>query len=102
MKGLKYIIGLLIFLLAFTSDAQTAEEPGLIEKFKIKSAERKARRSAKAAYKELERNYKQRQHDHYMMQEEGTKQRMRDGQKQARRQTTGRTHSWWWRMRNRL
>jgi hypothetical protein len=102
MKGLKYILGFFIILISFSISAQSSEEPTLIEKWKIKKSERKAKKRAKAAYKELERNYKQRQHDHYMMQDERTKQRMRDGQKQARRQVSGRTHSWWWRMRNRL
>jgi hypothetical protein len=80
MKGLKYILGFFIILISFSISAQSSEEPTLIEKWKIKKSERKAKKRAKAAYKELERNYKQRQHDHYMMQDERTKQRMRDGQ----------------------
>ena len=102
MKLIKYIL-FLGLLCAFTpAEAQTSDEPNLIEKFRQKKAQRKAKRRAKAHYKELERNYKERQHNHYMMQDEKTRTTMRNGQKQARRQVNGRTHSWWHRMRNRL
>ena len=102
MKFLKHIIVVGAFGLGLPSQAQMEEKPSLIERFKQKKANRKAHKRAKAAYKEWEKNYKQRQHDHYMMQNNQTKQMMLDGQKQARRQAKGRTHSWWWRMSNRL
>ena len=88
--------------LALPSQSQIEDKPSLIERIKQKRAKRKAKKRAKAAYKEWEKNYKQRQHDHYMMQEPETKRMMLDGQKHARRDAKGRTHSWWWRMRNRL
>ena len=102
MKFLKYIIFAGALGLALPIQSQMEEKPSLIERFKQKKAKRKAKKRAKAAYKEWEKNYKKRQHDHYMMQDAQTKQMMLDGQKQARRQAKGRTHSWWWRMRNRL
>ena len=88
--------------LALPSKSQIEEKPSLIERIKQKRAKRKDKKRAKAAYKEWEKNYKQRQHDHYMMQDPKTKRMMLDGQKHARRDAKGRTHSWWWRMRNRL
>ena len=102
MKFVKYIIIAGALGLALPTQAQIDEKPSLIERFKQKKAKRKAKKRAKAAYKEWEKNYKQRQHDHYMMQDDQTKQMMLNGQKQARRQAKGRTHSWWWRTRNRL
>ena len=102
MKFVKYIIIAGALGLALPTQSQIDEKPSLIERFKQKKAKRKAKKRAKADYKEWEKNYKQRQHDHYMMQDEQTKQMMVNGQKQARRQAKGRTHSWWWRMRNRL
>lgn len=102
MKFVKYIIITSALGLALPTQAQIDEKPSLIERFKQKKAKRKAKKRAKADYKAWEKNYKQRQHDHYMMQDDQTKQMMVNGQKQARRQAKGRTHSWWWRMKNRL
>ncbi len=102
MKFFKYIIIAGAFGLAMPTHAQIEEKLSLIERFREKKSKRQAKKRAKAAYKEWEKNYKQRQHDHYMMQDNQPKQMMLDGQKQARRQSKGRTHSWWWRMRNRL
>ena len=84
------------------SQSQIDEKRSLIERIKEKRAKRKSKRRAKAAYKEWEKNYKQRQRDHFEMQDARTKQMMLDGQKQARRQVGGRNHSWWRRTRNRL
>ena len=102
MKFTKYIVFLFAFGLAFPAQSQNDDKPSLIERFRLKRDNRKAKKRAKAAYKEWEKNYKQRQRDHYEMQDEKTKKMMLDGQKQARRQVGGRNHSWWRRMRNRL
>tara|TARA_B100000683_G_C12430814_1_gene531665 strand:- start:246 stop:554 length:309 start_codon:yes stop_codon:yes gene_type:complete len=99
---IKYIILLGALGMSLTSQAQIDEKPSLIERFKKKRAKRKAKKQAKIAYKEWEKNYKQRQRDHYEMQDSRTKKKMLDGQKQARRQASGRNHSWWSRMRTRL
>ena len=102
MNFIKYIIFLGALSLGLPFQAQIDEKPSLIERFKEKRAKRKAKKRAKAAYKEWEKNYKQRQRDHYEIQDDKTKKMMLDGQKQARRQVGGRNHSWWRRMRNRL
>lgn len=102
MKFVKYIIIAGALGLALPIHAQIDEKPSLIERFKKIKAKRKAKKRAKADYKEWEKNYKQRQNDHFMMQNDQTKQMMINGQKRSRRQAKGRTHSWWWRMRSRL
>ena len=102
MKFAKYIVFLFAVGLVLPAQSQIDEKPSMIEKFRQKRSKIKAKKRAKAAYKEWEKNYKQRQHDHYMMQDSQTKQMMLDGQKQARRQVGGRSDSWWRRVRNRL
>jgi len=108
MKGLKYIILSFVFLGSSlgSSTAQAQTKSGWFQEIKFKFSQKKSKRQAikreKAAFRELERNYKQRQKEHYDMQNPGTKLRMRDGQKHARRQATSRNHSWWNRLRNRL
>jgi hypothetical protein len=104
MRSVKYIIFSLVFL--SSSILQSQNEISWFKGIQIKFSQKKSKRQAikreKAAFRELERNYKERQKEHYNMQDPGTKLRMRDGQKHARRQATGRNHSWWHRLRNRL
>jgi len=108
MKGVKYIILSIVFLVSSqgSSTMQAQTEIGWFQGIKIKYSQKKSNRQAikreKAAYRELERYYKELQREHYEMQDQGTKLRMRDGQKHSRRQAQGRDHSWWNRLRNRL
>ena len=102
MRLLKLILLMTLVWSYSPSQAQIDDDLNFIERFKQKRASRKAKRQAKADYKEWERNYKQQQRDHYNRQNENTKKMMRRGQKQAERQANRRTHSWWWRLRNRL
>ena len=59
---------------------------------------KKSKKNSQSTFRDLEKNYINRQKEHYKLQDRKTRRMMRKGQKQARKQASRRTQPWWKRL----